>query len=157
MQLEIGNPENYALAASLAQEVSPQLGEELWAEALLRGAPTATRDPGRFWPSVAMWAFYHARLDKAQSRVLLEREWNWRLPAAVQAGADKEIDENDVASIADLVVAMGAVDPARALEMRAEATQKVKSLAGKANVGLAAALLMNEQERARFGVDSHLF
>ncbi len=159
MQLEIGNPENYALAASLAQEVSPQLGEELWADALRRAVPTEKREASRgtFWPSVAMWAFYHARLDKGQSRVLLEREWNWRLPAAVKAGQDKEIDENDVASINALVMAMGAVDPARALEMRAEAAQKVKSLAGKANVGLAAALLMNEAQRARFGLDSHLF
>ena len=159
MRLEIGNPENYALAASLAQEVSPQLGTELWAEALERGAPTEKRDAaqGKFWPSVAMWAFYHARLDPAQSRVLLEREWNWRLPAAAKAGQDKEIDENDVASIASLIMAMGAIDPARALEMRAEAQRKVKSLAGRANVGLAAALLMSDADKVRFGLDSSLF
>ena len=159
MQLEIGNPENYALAASLAQQVSPQLGAELWADALRRAVPTEKRDAsqGTFWPSVAMWAFYHARLDKGQSRVTLEREWNWRLPAAAKASADKEIDENDVASIDALVMAMGVVDPARALEMRIEAQKRVKSLAGKANVGLAAALLMNEAERTRFGLDSHLF
>ena len=159
MQLKIGNPENYALAASLAQQVSPQLGAELWAEALEHAVPTEKRDAsqGTFWPSAAMWAFYHARLDKAQSRVLLEREWNWRLPAAIKAGQDKEIDENDVASIDALVMAMGAVDPARALEMRAQAQSKVASLKGKANVGLAAALLMSDAQKIRFGLDSHLF
>ena len=159
MQLNIGNPENYALAASLAQEVSPQLGTDLWAEAYLHAVPTEKRDAsqGTFWPSVSMWAFYHARMDKGQSRVLIEREWNWRLPAAAKAGEDKEVDENDVASIGDLIMAMGVVDPARALEMRAEAARKVKSLANKANVGLAAALIANDAQRARFGLDSHLF
>ncbi len=159
MRSTIGNPENYALAASLAQEVSPQLGEELWAEALERAVPTEKREVarGKFWPSVSMWAFYRAQLDKGQSRVLLEREWNWRLPAAVRAGADEDVDENDVASINALVIAMGVVDPARAGQMRAQAAQKVKSLAGQANVGLAAALLSSDAQRAHFGLNSQLF
>ena len=159
MQLNIGNPENYALAASLAQQVSPRLGAELWADALLRAVPTEKREAARgtFWPSVAMWAFYHARLNKGRSRVLLEREWNWRLPAAIKAGQDKEVDENDVASIDALVMAMAVVDPARALEMRAQAAREVKALAGQANIGLAAALLMSEEQQARWGVGSRMF
>ena len=157
MKTNISNPEGFALAASLAQQVSPEFGAELWADALNKANPPRRDDDfGRgFEPSVAMWAFYHARLDAAQSRALIEREWNWRLPKATKAkDPNNEIDDGEqIAWSEALIMAMGAIDPARALEMRAQASHATGQLA-RANVGLAAVLLMNDAQRARWGVDS---
>ena len=127
-----GNPEQFALAASVAQKVGPEFGAELWAQAYAR----TTRQSEDFSPSVALWAFYRARVDPAQSRVLVEREWNWRLPALAKAPADRQ----STGDLDALEMAMSAVDPARALEMRAQATRQLK-IKAPANLGLAAALL----------------
>ena len=152
MKSRISNPEGFALSASLAQEVSPQLGAEMWAEALRKAMPSKSDFGGGFVPSVGMWAFYHARLDAAQSRVLIEREWNWQLPAAAKVKKDDDGMDESPANLERLEMAMGAIDPARALEMRAEAA-KIVNLPERANVGLAAALLASDAQRARFGVD----
>ncbi len=142
------NPEHFALAASLAQEVGPPLSDELWAQAYARALPDP-QSGGSFVSSVAMWAFYHARLDAAQSRVTIEREWNWRLATAL---AKPSANDQNTPGLDALEMAMAAVDPARALEMRAQA--KAVKAPPTANLGLAAALLMSDEERARWGVDS---
>lgn len=153
MQSRISNAEGFALAASLAQRVSPQFGAEMWADALRRAIPARPdSDYGRSYePSVAMWAFYHARLDAAQSRALIEREWNWRLPAAVKINDTDEFGE-EASFLRRLAMAMAAVDPARALELRAQFV-KATGKPADANFGLAATLLADEATRARLGVD----
>ena len=155
MKANSGNAEIFALAASLAQRVRPQLGDELWPQALNKALPSGPDNDSYFEPSVAMWTFYHARLDAAQSRALIEREWHWRLPKAATAkDPDDTRDSEQLASVELLIMAMGAVDPARALEMRAEAKKTVYAAKpAPANIGLAATLLMNDAERARWGVD----
>ena len=155
-ELRSGNIEKFALAASLAQGLDPAFAAPLWASALARTMPDKDNDfgAGSYQPSVAMWAFYHAPLDAARSRVLIEREWNWRLPAAAKT-RDQEYS-SDVYLLNALEIAMSAVDPARALEMRDQARVQVSKpdAAANANVGLAAALLATPDQRARFGADS---
>lgn len=153
MQMRSGNAEKFALAASLAQQLDPKLGAEMWADALKRTVPDKADDFGGYRPSVGMWAFYHANLDAGQSRVLLEREWDWRLPAAVKT-KDEEYS-SDGYILSQLEIGMAAVDPARALEMRDEARAKAgkADAATKGDIGLAAAILATPAQRARFGVD----
>ena len=144
---------DYALAASLAQQLDPQLGAELWAEARKRLVPDKDwQMRGDSPASIGMWAFYHARLDAGLSRVLIEREWNWRLPAAVKEKDDKY--SSAVQYLATLVLGMGAVDPARALQMREVANaQTGKNGAVKADLQLAAAILASDAQRARLGAE----
>ena len=154
-ELENGNVEKFALAASLGQTLNPQLGAELWPLALKRAQPDKNNQMygGGYQPSVGMWAFYHAALDPALSRVLIEREWNWRLPAAVKT-KDAEYSQ-DKQLLGQLEMGMAAVDPARALEMREQDRAQVqKDGIIAADVDLAAALLASDVERARLGVDS---
>ena len=138
-----------ALAASLGQEVGPDFGAPLWARALELARPAPQGDE-LYLTTVGMWAFYHARLDAGLSRVLLEREWRWRLPAAVKSKGDRS--SNQLPALRQLEMAMGAVDPARALQMHAQADEQLGETT--ANVGLAAALAMTDAQRARWGVDS---
>lgn len=152
MKSDSGNVEKFALTASLGERLSPKLGAELWPDALRRALPDKRNDyGGDYQPSVGSWAFYHARLDPAQSRVLVEREWMWRLPAAI-LNKDKEYS-NDGRMLSQLEMGMAAVDPARALEMRAAARVALGDKAGGADVALAAAIVADEKERARLGVD----
>ena len=146
------NSDKLALAASLAQQLDPKLGAELWADALKRVMPDKSNDFGGYRPSVAMWAFYHASLDAAQSRVLLEREWHWRLPAAVKTKGEEYYI--DALMLGQLAMGMAAVDPARALEMRDQAraqTAKADAAPGT-DLGLAAAILATPAQRARLNV-----
>ncbi len=150
MKSRISNAEGFALSASLAQSVSPQLANELWADAFRRAVPSQPDTNSSFETSVAMWAFYHARLDAAQSRVLIEREWNWQMAAFAKIADDDKLRDKAI-ELRWLEMAMGAVDPARALQMRAQADKLDK--APSANVGLAVALLSSDAQRARLGVD----
>lgn len=154
MKTNISNPEGFALAASLAQEVNPQLGDDLWAQSLRKALPPPNDDGFGFEPSVAMWAFYRARVDAGQSRVLIEREWSWRLPKAAQIKGDDDRREASFA-VNRLAMAMAALDPARALEMRAQAMEQLYAdKPAPANLALAATLLMSDAQRARWGVDA---
>ena len=156
MQMRNGNIENFALAASLAQGFDVKLGAELWADALKRALPDKDDEFDPFRPSVGMWAFYHASLDAGQSRVLLEREWNWRLPAAAAKpkGEENALDRH---WLSQLTMGMAAVDPVRALEMHDEARAKTSKADATpaANIGLAAAILATPAERARMGLNSY--
>ena len=148
-----GNVEKFALAASLAQRLDPKLGAELWEDAYNRAVPTNKSEMSDYRPSVGAWAMYHARLDPARSRVLLEREWNWRLPSAIK-NKDNEYS-NDGFQLSALIMGMAAVDPARALEMREAARQTAKKDAAQnAEIGLAAVILSDDEQRARLGVDA---
>ena len=153
-ELKLGNVEKFALAASLAQELDPQLAAPLWADALARTMPTGKDNFDLNRASVGMWAFYHARLDAARSRVLIEREWNWRLPAAVKTKNEEYSSDGYILS--QLEMGMAAVDPFRALEMRDEARAQTgkPGAPATAEVGLAAAILATPKQRARFGADS---
>ena len=151
MKLREGNPRKFALAASLAQTLNSQLGAEFWPAALGRALPDQSNAGDRYRPSVGYWAFYHAHLDPAQSRVLVEREWNWRLPAAIE-NKDKEYS-NDAQMLGALEMGMAALDPARALEMRQAARAALGDKAGGADVGLAAAIVADDAQRARLGLE----
>ncbi len=152
-EMRSGNVEKFALVASLAQQLDPKLGAELWPGALKRTMPDKENDFGGYRPSVAMWAFYHAGLDAGQSRVLLEREWDWRLPAAIKT-RDEEYS-SDGRILVQLAMGMAAIDPARALEMRDEARAKASKVGAvkSADVDVAAAILATPAQRARLGVD----
>ena len=148
-----GNVEKFALAASLAQRLDPKLGAEMWEDAYNRAVPTNKSEIGNYRPSVGAWAMYHARLDPARSRVLIEREWNWRLPSAIK-NKDAEYS-NDGSQLSQLIMGMAAVDPARALEMREAAREAAKKdAATNTEVGLAAVILAGDEQRARLGVDA---
>ncbi len=155
-ELRNGNVEKFALAASLAQKLDAPFAAPLWASALKRAMPDKDDafGSGSYQPSAAMWAFYHASLDAARSRVMLEREWIWRLPAAVKT-KDEEYSF-DVSRLSQLEIGMAAVDPARALELRDQARAQIAKPdeAATADVGLAAAILATPAQRARFGVDA---
>lgn len=145
LTLTLINPRDAGLTASLAERVSPQLGAEFW-PVILERAQTG-EESWRVRKTIGMWAFYHAPLDPAQSRILVEREWSWRL-----AGAARE--QNNERWLGKyylhcLQMGMAAVDPARALEMRDEA-QAALGTSG-ADVALATALLSSDAQRARMG------
>lgn len=153
-----GNADEFARAASLAQEISPQLGAEFWPEALKRALPEKGNEfDDDYRPSVGAWAFYHARLDAGQSRVLIEREWNWRLPAAVKT-KDQEYSF-DKQNLRMLEMGMAAVDPARALEMREESRAQLAKpgAATPAAVLLGAAILASDAQRARLNPNPRYF
>ena len=147
--------EIFALAASLGAQNNAQLGRELFALARDKAAPDeAQQNSGFAQPSIAMWALYHAPVDAAQSRVLIEREWDWRLPAAVK---DKdEIYAPNVSALYDLAKAMITIDEARGAQMQAaadaigaKAYDKVTS-----QFEVTAAALATPAQRARLGVDA---
>ena len=153
MKARIGGGELIALAASLGAQSSPQLGEELFAAARARTLGTDKRRPS-FAPSIGMWAFYHAPTDPAQSRVLIEHEWNWRLPAAIKT--KDESFSSDINDLYYLIKGMAAVDAARAAEMQAVADAIETKSYGKTveQIDLAVIALATPAQRARFGVDA---
>ena len=116
MKARIGNVEYFAQAAAFGARVSPQLGDELFAIAKDKAAPDDRSGFGS--PSLGAWAFYHAPYDAAQSRVLIEREWDWRVPAATKNKDD--FASNDASALYELVHAMSVIDTKRALEMQAQ-------------------------------------
>ena len=134
--------------ASLGQRISPQLGAELWVAA--QPQPIDADNPNIPRPTGAWWAFYHAPFDAAQSRVKIEIEWSWRLPAAIEDQDDEYSYHRD--ALRHLTVAMVVIDPNRALEMRDEAQKRAK-LADAADLALGAALLATPAQRARFGIN----
>ena len=70
--------EQFALAASLEEQLDPQLAAPLWADALRR-ALLYKKDGFGSSPSVGMWAFYHARLESVLKHSDNERGvlWVW--------------------------------------------------------------------------------
>ncbi|MDQ3815244.1 MAG: carboxypeptidase regulatory-like domain-containing protein, partial [Armatimonadota bacterium] len=92
--------------AAMAYETDPQLGVELFAQArtlLQRKRPDDSN------PGVATFAYYYARVDPAESRMLLEQEFV-RLMQAI-GGSNRSW------AAADVALAMAAVDVDRALEL----------------------------------------
>ncbi|RYX82152.1 hypothetical protein EON83_20760 [bacterium] len=91
--------------AALVWERDPKLGAELFAVARQKAEDEANGD--MHWRNAwAPFAFYYARVNPAQSRLILEREWSKSLRE--RADADQ---------LTALVAAMAAVDAHRALEM----------------------------------------
>ena len=154
MQARSGNIELFSMAASIGAQISPQLGEELFALALEKSLPDPARRSSFRAPTIGTWAFYHAPYDAAHSRVLIEREWNWRLPAATKSKNDSF--SSDVNALYELIKGMAAVDPARAAQMRELADAiETKSYGQKAGqFDLAVITLSTPAQRARMGVDS---
>ena len=132
---EVGNlrgygDENLAQAAAIGAQIRPDLGDELFAAARRVALPDASERSGFSSPSIGKWAQYHAPFDAAQSRVLIEREWNWRLPAAIQ-NKDDLLSRNE-SYLAELVRAMSAIDIGRATEMQAAVdAAQIKSYGSK--------------------------
>ena len=149
-ELRIGSGGNLALAASLSQQFDPKLGAEMWEEARKSTLPRKEMTMFGYGPdTIGYWAFYHAPLDMGLSRVLVEREWSWRLPLAV-AERSKEY-RSETRNLSALELAMAAVDPARALQLRDQARAQTNR-EDSADAKLAAAILATDAQRARLGV-----
>ena len=148
--LQIAGSDNLALAASLGQQLDPKLGAELWEKARKRTLPDKETAMFGYGPdTIGDWAFYHAPLDGGLTRVLVEREWNWRLPLAVAEKGGQYGSE--ARNLRALELAMAAVDPARALQLREQARAQTGREEG-ADAKLAAAILANDAQRARLSV-----
>ena len=146
---KIGGSDNLALAASLAQQLDPKLGAELWDKARRRTIPDKETAMFGYGPdTIGDWAFYHAPMDGGLTRVLVEREWNWRLPLAV-AGKGGQFG-SEARNLSALELAMAAVDPARALQLR-EFARAQTGREDSADAKLAAAILATDAQRARLG------
>jgi protocatechuate 3,4-dioxygenase beta subunit len=94
-----------ARVAAMAYDVNPRLGEELFTAARIAAKPGV----GEMDESVAEFAFQYARIDPAESRLLIEREYASKLAQGQKIGGYFEL--------VPLVLAMTAVDVERALEM----------------------------------------
>ncbi len=152
MKANIGNVEYFAQAAAIGAQVSPQLGDELFAVAKNKALPR--REETSFSPpSIGAWAFYHAPYDAALSRVLIEREWDWRLPAAIQTKND--LSFNNHGALYELIHGMTAVDTARAAQMQAQVDAIETKNYGKAmsQFDIAVVALATADQRARLGLD----
>ncbi len=153
MEANIGNVEYFAQAAAIGALVRPQLGQEFFAIAKDKALPKRA-ETSFSPPSIGEWAFYHAPYDAAQSRVLIEREWDWRLPAARKNKDDGGF--SDYRSLYDLVKGMAAVDSGRAAEMQVAADAIEKKNYGRemSQFDIAIVALSTAAQRARLGLDA---
>ncbi len=153
MKANIGNVEYFAQAAAIGALVNPKLGDELFADAKKKALPK--RENTSFSPhSIGMWAYYHAPYDAAQSRVLVEREWDWRLPAARINKDDGGF--SDYSQLSNLIKGMAAVDAGRAAEMQtaADAIQTQNYGREMSQFDIAVIALSTAAQRARLGLDA---
>ncbi len=111
---------NMARIAAMAALKDAALGEELFKQAREQvSKPSHYSDDDDSRESYAAYAFYHAPLDPAESRLLIETEWARRTATAGKTNG-KPNDGSDymrIQRLAQLATAMAAVDPDRALEM----------------------------------------
>jgi hypothetical protein len=109
-----------ARIAAMAALKDAALGEELFKQAREQvSKPSHYSDDDDSRESYAAYAFYHAPLDPAESRLLIETEWARRTATAGKTNG-KPNDGSDymrIQRLAQLATAMAAVDPDRALEM----------------------------------------
>ena len=118
LKLPAGDGKTLAGAAAIGAQIRPQLGDEFFAAARKAALPDANNRSAFMAPSIGLWAYHYAAIDPAQSRVLIEREWNWRLPAAIKS--DKEgISFIETGALNDLVRAMAVIDGERATTLQA--------------------------------------
>ena len=84
---------------------------------------------------------------------MIEREWNWRLPAAIKTKNDTF--SSDYSALPDLVKGMAAVDLERASEMQAavDAIETKNYGRGMSQFSLALLQLATPAQRAGMGVD----
>lgn len=94
-----------ARVAAMAYDVDPRLGEELFTKARVAAKPAVDEMD----ESVAEFAFWYARIDAAESRLLIEREYAGKLAQGQKIGGYFDL--------VPLILAMTAVDVERALEM----------------------------------------
>ena len=153
MNANVGNVEYFAQAAAIAALFDAKLGAEFFAIAREKALPKRA-ETSFSPPSIGQWAFYHAPYDAAQSRVLIEREWDWRLPAALKTKNDSF--SQDFNAIYDLVKGMAAVDGARAAEMQvaADAIQTKNYGREMSQFAIAIVALSSAAERAKLGLNS---
>ena len=152
MKARIGNVEFFAQAAAIGARVNAQLGDELFVIAKDKALPKDER--GGFGPpSIGAWAFYHAPYDAALSRELIEREWNWRLPAATKNNNDAF--SSGFGALYELVHGMAAVDTKRAAEMQTQVDASETKNYGQAmsQFDIAVATLATAEQRERLGVN----
>jgi protocatechuate 3,4-dioxygenase beta subunit len=95
--------EEAPMLAAWAWKFDPALGEKLFAQ-VRRNRESADRLP--YPDTLGNYAFYYARLNPAQARLLLEKAWG--------LAAQKKADASTMSSTA---LAMSAIDGQRALEM----------------------------------------
>ena len=145
-----GGVEYYAQAASIGARVRPQLGAELFdiAREKILSDQKGRLDPRFPAPSIGMWAFYYAPFDAAQGRVLIEREWQWRLPAAIRAKGQPF--SLDYMALFDLVSGMAVIDAERAGQMQTaiNAVETQSYGRGVTPFGIALLQMATPQQRA---------
>ncbi|MBW3637579.1 MAG: carboxypeptidase regulatory-like domain-containing protein, partial [Armatimonadetes bacterium] len=151
-KFNIGNTEPFALAAWYGAQIDPALGEELFAKARARVEKKSSNLHVSY--GIGDVAYYLARIDPAQSRVLVEREWS-RLTPSFSQKTDQFGDANPNSAATKLVRAMLVIDPARGAEMAtqletAEAgIPDVGRQRGRERTGWITALVANEAAQAR--------
>lgn len=112
--------EQMARIAAMAYDIDPKLGQDLFTL-----AKQAAADENHYPGGVAALAFYYARVNLGESRVWLETELVQRLQAR-QANDPRTTVGNvtfDDWYVGDIVRAMAAVDPERALEIASTMTK----------------------------------
>jgi protocatechuate 3,4-dioxygenase beta subunit len=120
------------MGANLALGFDKNLAAELFAQEYKQ---IMDRDSGYsddYRPTIAGYAYFHASLDPAQSRLLLENEWAWRnreRPDKTQQGNDEYYKQS-------LVSAMGVLDLPRALEMLGQIKEENYVDEAKWDIGL---------------------
>lgn len=151
-EFNIGNTEPFALAAWYGAQIDPALGEELFAKARARVEKKSPQSRSRF--GLGDVAYYLARRDPAQSRVLVEREWSQLAPSFGQKTGEFG-DSNRNSEATKLVRAMLVIDPARGAEMAVQLETAEAGIPdpgrqrGRERAGWISALLADEAAQAR--------
>ncbi len=146
----LNSADHGAQAGAIAISFDPKLGAQLFQTALRQAAPNDQNI--RYQPSIATWAYENAPFDPALSRVLLEREWSWRLPAYRAAEAAKK-DANEYnyheGALDNLAWAMSIFNPERALEWVKELPEE-NQRRESTKAQIAVTLLATPQQRVNF-------
>ncbi|BCM93018.1 hypothetical protein IAD21_04905 [Abditibacteriota bacterium] len=103
--VKIGNVAQTPRIAAMVWESDPKLGQELFAVARRRTDDTMKSDryASNLW---IPFAFYSARANPAQARLILEREWGKRSRA-----------KTDIGTLIIIATAMAPIDARRAMEL----------------------------------------
>jgi hypothetical protein len=114
---EWNSGQTMARIAAMAALKDIGLGEELFKQAREQVSKPSPYSDDDSRESYAAYAFYHAPLDPAESRLLIETEWARRSAPVVGVKPNDGSDYMRTQRLMQLATAMVAVDPDRALEM----------------------------------------
>ncbi|BCM91865.1 hypothetical protein IAD21_03742 [Abditibacteriota bacterium] len=107
--------------AGMALTFDKTLANEIFAKDHQRVFNSNNNYSNDYVPTAAGYAFYHAPLDAGESRLILENEWEWRRAAKARQGNE---NDNYDWQLRPILLAMGALDLPRALEMMGQIKDK---------------------------------